>query len=55
MHRLQVAHRGTANLEAIMAAKGGVEALMRGAAATYGPHNIRVNAVAPGVVCVLVV
>lgn len=39
---------GTPNHEAIAAAKGGVEALVRGAAATYASAHIRVNAVAPG-------
>lgn len=39
---------GTPNHEAIAAAKGGVEALVRGAAATYASAAIRVNAVAPG-------
>lgn len=41
---------GLANHEAIAAAKGGVEALARAAAATYAPRRIRVNAVAPGLV-----
>jgi 3-oxoacyl-[acyl-carrier protein] reductase len=44
------AHVGLANHEAIAAAKGGVEALVRAAAATYAPRRIRVNAVAPGLV-----
>lgn len=39
---------GLANHEAIAAAKGGVAALARAAAATYAPRNVRVNAVAPG-------
>ncbi len=43
-----VARIGVANHEAIAAAKGGLEALARGAAATYAPLGIRVNAVAPG-------
>jgi NAD(P)-dependent dehydrogenase (short-subunit alcohol dehydrogenase family) len=43
-----VARIGVANHEAIAAAKGGVEALVRGAAATYAPQRLRVNAVAPG-------
>lgn len=43
-----VARVGVANHEAIAAAKGGVEALARGAAATYAPLGLRVNAVAPG-------
>jgi 3-oxoacyl-[acyl-carrier protein] reductase len=41
---------GIANHEAISAAKAGVEGLVRSAAATYAPHNIRVNCVAPGLV-----
>jgi NAD(P)-dependent dehydrogenase (short-subunit alcohol dehydrogenase family) len=43
-----VARIGVANHEAIAAAKGGVEALVRGAAATYAPQGLRINAVAPG-------
>jgi NAD(P)-dependent dehydrogenase (short-subunit alcohol dehydrogenase family) len=43
-----VARIGVANHEAIAAAKGGVEALARGAAATYAAQGVRVNAVAPG-------
>ncbi|MEW1834919.1 SDR family oxidoreductase [Microbacterium sp. NPDC079995] len=43
-----VARIGVANHEAIAAAKGGVEALVRSAAATYASRGIRVNAVAPG-------
>ena len=39
---------GVANHEAIAAAKGGVEALARSAAATYAPLGLRINAVAPG-------
>ena len=41
---------GMANHEAISAAKGGVEAMVRSAAATYAKNNIRVNAIAPGLV-----
>lgn len=41
---------GLANHEAIAAAKGGVSALARSAAATYAPRGVRVNAVAPGLV-----
>lgn len=41
---------GLANHEAIAAAKAGVEGLVRSAAATYAPANIRFNAVAPGLV-----
>ncbi len=43
-----VARIGVANHEAIAAAKGGVEALVRSAAATYAPLRLRINAVAPG-------
>ncbi len=43
-----VARIGVANHEAIAAAKGGVEALVRSAAATYAGQRVRVNAVAPG-------
>ncbi len=41
---------GFANHEAIAAAKGGVIGLTMAAAASYGPRNIRVNCVAPGLV-----
>ena len=41
---------GLPNHEAIAAAKGGIEALVRSAAATYGKAGVRVNAVAPGLV-----
>jgi|TARA_B110000263_G_scaffold54234_2_gene45656 NAD(P)-dependent dehydrogenase (short-subunit alcohol dehydrogenase family) len=41
---------GLVNHEAIAAAKGGLEALVRSAAATYAKKNIRVNAVALGLV-----
>jgi NAD(P)-dependent dehydrogenase (short-subunit alcohol dehydrogenase family) len=41
---------GLQNHEAIAAAKGGVEALVRSAASTYAAKGIRVNAVAPGLV-----
>ena len=44
------AAHGLPNHEAIAAAKGGVDALVRSAAATYGKSGIRVNAVAPGLV-----
>ena len=41
---------GTANHEAVAAAKAGVEGLVRGAAASYAAHGIRINAVAPGII-----
>jgi 3-oxoacyl-[acyl-carrier protein] reductase len=41
---------GLASHEAIAAAKAGVEALARSAAATYGRFGIRCNCVAPGLV-----
>ena len=41
---------GLANHEAIAAAKGGVNGLVLAAAASYAAKNIRVNAVAPGLV-----
>ena len=44
------AERGLFNHEAIAAAKAGVEALTRAAAATYARYRIRVNCVAPGLV-----
>jgi NAD(P)-dependent dehydrogenase (short-subunit alcohol dehydrogenase family) len=43
-----VARIGVANHEAIAAAKGGVEALVRSAAASYAAQGLRINAVAPG-------
>jgi 3-oxoacyl-[acyl-carrier protein] reductase len=42
------AQTGIANHEAIAAAKGGIIAMVRSAAATYGGSGVRVNAVAPG-------
>ena len=45
-----VVRSGLPNHEAIAAAKGGIESLVRSAAATYGPAGIRFNAVAPGLV-----
>ncbi len=39
---------GVSNHEAIAAAKGGVEGLVRGAAASYAPNRIRINGVASG-------
>ncbi|MCH1591906.1 MAG: SDR family oxidoreductase [Candidatus Thalassarchaeaceae archaeon] len=39
---------GLVNHEAISAAKGGIESMVRSAAATYSKRGIRVNAVAPG-------
>jgi NAD(P)-dependent dehydrogenase (short-subunit alcohol dehydrogenase family) len=41
---------GLPNHEAIAAAKGGIDALARSAAATYGRRGIRVNVVSPGLV-----
>ncbi len=41
------AQTGIANHEAIAAAKGGIEAMVRSAAATYGSRGIRINAIAP--------
>ncbi|CAN5590273.1 SDR family oxidoreductase [soil metagenome] len=41
---------GLPNHEAIAAAKGAINGLVISAAATYAPKNIRVNAVAPGLV-----
>jgi NAD(P)-dependent dehydrogenase (short-subunit alcohol dehydrogenase family) len=41
---------GLPNHEAIAAAKGAIEALVRSASATYAGRNIRFNAVAPGLV-----
>ncbi len=43
-----VALIGVANHEAIAAAKGAVEALVRSTAATYASQRLRINAVAPG-------
>ena len=39
---------GIANHEAVAAAKGGLEAMVRSAAATYAASGMRFNAVAPG-------
>lgn len=44
------ASTGLVNHEAIAAAKGGVEALTRSAAASYAARGLRINAVAPGLV-----
>jgi NAD(P)-dependent dehydrogenase (short-subunit alcohol dehydrogenase family) len=43
-----VAQTGTPNHEAIAAAKGGIESLVRAAAASHAAAGIRINAVAPG-------
>ena len=45
-----VALHGVQNHEAIAAAKGAVAAMAKSAASTYAPKNIRVNAVAPGLI-----
>lgn len=45
-----VALHGVQNHEAIAAAKGAVAAMTKSAASTYAPKNIRVNAVAPGLI-----
>lgn len=41
------AQTGIANHEAIAAAKGGIEAMIRAAAATYSSRGLRFNAIAP--------
>lgn len=41
---------GLVNHEAISAAKGGIDGLVRAAAATYAGRGLRVNAIAPGLV-----
>jgi NAD(P)-dependent dehydrogenase (short-subunit alcohol dehydrogenase family) len=43
-----VADIGVTNHEAIAAAKGGIESLVRSAAATYSPSEIRINCISPG-------
>ena len=40
---------GTPNHEAIAAAKGGLEAMVRSASASYAGSGIRINAVSPGI------
>ncbi len=44
------AQTGLPSHEAIAAAKGGIDGLVRAAAASYAARQIRVNAVAPGLV-----
>ncbi|NDV60955.1 SDR family oxidoreductase [Puniceicoccales bacterium CK1056] len=44
------AQAGLSNHEAIAAAKGGVEGLVRSISATYSSNGIRANAIAPGLV-----
>jgi 3-oxoacyl-[acyl-carrier protein] reductase len=41
---------GLVNHEAISAAKGAIDALVRSAAASYAEKQVRVNAIAPGLV-----
>ncbi len=41
---------GFSGWSAYAAAKGGINALVRQAAVDYSPHNIRINAVAPGTI-----
>lgn len=41
------AQTGIANHEAIAASKGGIEAMVRSAAATYSSKGLRINAIAP--------
>ena len=41
------AQAGIANHEAIAAAKGGIEAMVRSAASTYSNRGLRINAIAP--------
>jgi NAD(P)-dependent dehydrogenase (short-subunit alcohol dehydrogenase family) len=41
---------GTAGADAYTSAKGGVRALTQALALQWAPHNIRVNAIAPGVI-----
>ena len=41
------AQTGIANHEAVAAAKGGLEAMVRSAAASYSTRGIRINAIAP--------
>ena len=41
---------GLANHEAVAAAKGAIEGLVRAAAASYAARGVRINAVAPGLV-----
>jgi NAD(P)-dependent dehydrogenase (short-subunit alcohol dehydrogenase family) len=41
---------GSSGVHAYTAAKGGIVSLTRALACTYGPNNIRVNCIAPGVI-----
>lgn len=44
------ARSGLANHDGIASAKSAVEGLTRAAASTYAPRNVRINAIAPGLV-----
>jgi NAD(P)-dependent dehydrogenase (short-subunit alcohol dehydrogenase family) len=46
-----VAKHGVPNHEAISSAKAAVQGLALATAATYAPKGIRVNCIAPGMVC----
>lgn len=44
----EAGERGVGNLPAYCASKGGLNALVRQLAVEYGPHDVNVNAIAPG-------